>query len=365
MLPELFRRTKQGKTMSWKIIVEDDSFYTISQYLPNGKQKISDKTICTPKNVGKTNETSAQEQAYKQAHSLWTKKKQQQFQEQLPTEGISEPQYIRPMLAQTYSEKTDKKLPLVFGIVPKLDGVRAIAHSDRMYSRNGHEFPFLTHIKKQLETLIGSSDIVLDGELYTHHFTFNDLMKLIRPTKNQSENETLLQYWIFDIVSDDPYETRMSHMRSLQKRYNTLFPSCETIQFLYSTPIQRDELSAYHELFLEHGYEGSILRNLHAPYQKGVRSFDLMKYKSFQDDEFEIVDFRSGNGSDTDAVILQCKTKDNKLFFVKPKGSLDYRQELYRCGKTLIGKWLTVRYQELSTDGIPRFPVGFSIRDYE
>jgi len=31
----------------------------------------------------------------------------------------------------------------------------------------------------------------------------------------------------------------------------------------------------------------------------------------------------------------------------------------------LIGKKLTVRYQEKSEDGIPIFPVGIVVRDYE
>jgi hypothetical protein len=30
----------------------------------------------------------------------------------------------------------------------------------------------------------------------------------------------------------------------------------------------------------------------------------------------------------------------------------------------LVGKYLTVRYQELSKDGIPIFPVGVSIREW-
>ena len=29
------------------------------------------------------------------------------------------------------------------------------------------------------------------------------------------------------------------------------------------------------------------------------------------------------------------------------------------------GKLLTVKFQELTSDGIPRFPVGISFRDYE
>jgi hypothetical protein len=32
---------------------------------------------------------------------------------------------------------------------------------------------------------------------------------------------------------------------------------------------------------------------------------------------------------------------------------------------SFIGKMLTVKYQEMSPDGVPRFPSGIAIRDYE
>ena len=38
---------------------------------------------------------------------------------------------------------------------------------------------------------------------------------------------------------------------------------------------------------------------------------------------------------------------------------------MFEKGKSYIGKMLTVKYQELTDDGKPRFPVGINIRDYE
>ena len=40
-------------------------------------------------------------------------------------------------------------------------------------------------------------------------------------------------------------------------------------------------------------------------------------------------------------------------------------EQFARHGAEYVGKKLTVRYQELTDDGIPRFPVGIAIRDYE
>jgi DNA ligase-1 len=38
---------------------------------------------------------------------------------------------------------------------------------------------------------------------------------------------------------------------------------------------------------------------------------------------------------------------------------------MLRRAAELIGKRLTVRYQELTDGGVPRFPVGVAVRDYE
>jgi DNA ligase-1 len=47
------------------------------------------------------------------------------------------------------------------------------------------------------------------------------------------------------------------------------------------------------------------------------------------------------------------------------KGSIENRIEMFKKAETYVGKEITVRYQELSEDGIPIFPVGLAIRDYE
>ena len=126
-----------------------------------------------------------------------------------------------------------------------------------------------------------------------------------------------------------------------------------------------EEIKTFHKKYIKLGYEGVIIRNKNGLYKEKNRSNDLLKYKEFVDDEFEIVDYKCGTGQDANAVIWICKTKDEKIFNARPEGTLEERRKFYRYGKQYIGKLLTVRYQNLSKDGIPRFPVGVTIRDYE
>jgi DNA ligase-1 len=46
-------------------------------------------------------------------------------------------------------------------------------------------------------------------------------------------------------------------------------------------------------------------------------------------------------------------------------GTIDSRKKMLENVQSYYGKLLTVKYQEISADGAPRFPVGIAFRDYE
>ena len=116
-------------------------------------------------------------------------------------------------------------------------------------------------------------------------------------------------------------------------------------------------------MFMKEGHEGTILRNIDAPYEIKKRSKNLQKYKDFQDEEFKIIDFTEGKGVEKGLILWICETKEGNTFTVRPKGTHEERRTLYKNGKKYIGKKLTVIFQEYTKDGIPRFPVGKTIRD--
>jgi DNA ligase-1 len=119
-----------------------------------------------------------------------------------------------------------------------------------------------------------------------------------------------------------------------------------------------------HARYVAEGYEGIMLRNATGVY-RGVRSKELQKYKEFQDDEYEVVDFRQGEGQEEGCVLWVCRTPSGIPFSVRPRGTREDRAVLYQKGADYVGQMLTVRFQELTDDGVPRFPVGIAFRDYE
>ena len=98
-------------------------------------------------------------------------------------------------------------------------------------------------------------------------------------------------------------------------------------------------------------------------YEVNKRSKYLQKFKEFLEEEFKIVGFHEGSSDEKGSVVWNCVTKDNQEFSVRPKGTFESRKKLFDEGDKYIGKQLTVIFQEYSTEGIPRFPVGKAIRD--
>ena len=129
--------------------------------------------------------------------------------------------------------------------------------------------------------------------------------------------------------------------------------------------LKKEDIPVQHTKWVAAGYEGLMLRNKAAKYRVGVRSADLQKYKEFEDAEYRVVGFKEGDGLEKGCVVWLCETTKSQQFAVRPRGTHEERQALFLDGAKYVGKQLCVRYQELTTDGIPRFPVGISFRDYE
>ena len=119
-----------------------------------------------------------------------------------------------------------------------------------------------------------------------------------------------------------------------------------------------------HAEYVAAGYEGIMLRTRDGLY-KHSRSVDLLKYKEFLDGEYEVVGAEQGQGLEEGCVIWICRTAEGKTFHCRPRGTRESRSELFQKNEEYMGKHLTVRFQELTDEGIPRFPVGITFRDYE
>ena len=127
--------------------------------------------------------------------------------------------------------------------------------------------------------------------------------------------------------------------------------------------LSEDMLMEYEDKYIKAGYEGSMARNKESKYLFGYRSKDLLKVKRFLDAEYKVVGFTEGSAVESGCIVFVCETDDGQEFSVRPTGTHSERKVWFTHGETFIGKMLTVKYQELSNDGVPRFPVGLHFRE--
>jgi DNA ligase-1 len=354
-LPLLYDTVKSGKIKQWKISVQeykDKCVITTETGLIDGKMTEFNTDITEGKNKNRANETSVYEQAISEATSKWNKKKDQQGYTETKISNKWRP--ILPMLCVQY---TDRKKDLTFPIYvqPKIDGLRAIYQKENttwnLYSRLGNAFPHLTLILNELK----STNMILDGELFSFELTFQEINGLVRKkTLNETDifNLNKIKYYVYDTVSDDPFTVRLEILITLFKKnsFKNLV-LCPT-----EVCLKDSDIVPFHNKYVSEKFEGIILRNASGKYEEKVRSKNLQKYKTFLDSEYTITGFTEGEGSEKGAIIWICSTGSGQSFNVRPAGSIPIRKKLFKQGNKYIGKLLTVKYFELTDEGIPRFP---------
>ena len=333
-----------------------------------GIQTQSKPTICFGKNIGKINETSANAQALKEAESKFKKQKEKGYTEDIKDIDIAK-SFFEPMLCHKWNDYSSK-IDLSQGIYiqSKLDGIRCICKANGMWSRHGKPIISAPHIYESLKPFFKNNpNLIFDGELYCNKLKddFNKIISLVRKTKptqeDIDESKNIIQYWIYDLPSCQ--EKFSKRNEELNKIFKTTKPNCIIIHETYKIH-SLEEFDKYHGIWVGEGFEGSILR-LDKPYEN-KRTKNILKRKDFMDEEFTILDVLEGIGNRSGmAGFLAFKTKEGKDFTASIKGNFSYFIDLLKNKSKVIGKQATVKYFNLTPDGLPRFPIVTTIRDYE
>jgi DNA ligase-1 len=95
------------------------------------------------------------------------------------------------------------------------------------------------------------------------------------------------------------------------------------------------------------------------------RSKNLLKYKQFLDEEFEILDICDGKAKNEIAEYAFIILKNNKICKATLSFSDEICKKIYNEKDDLVGKKATVCFFGYTNDGMLRFPVLKAIRDYE
>lgn len=271
-------------------------------------------------------------------------------------------------------------------VQPKLDGVRLLASRTGLNTRNGKvvlndEFGGLGNTLAQ----ILPDGVVLDGEMYKHGHKFEQVVSMFK------RGDPTLEYHVYDVIcTDNNTMTFVERNRILEKWVRACQKMMMQIKVV-QTHTASDEADVYrlHTELVAAGYEGIMLRNNAGTYECGKRSCNLQKLKEFMTDEFVIIDVVEATGADKGTAVFVCrrhkndndnddekdktkatnnKTKktnkksNNDEFRVRMRSSREERRAQWEDRDKLIGRMLTVQFQELSVkNSLPRFPVGICI----
>jgi ATP-dependent DNA ligase len=314
----IFKTDKNGKKRYFDISVEK---------LSDGTANIIKKTgmVGGKESVSTIHVKLGYDSALKRAKTMW------ENQKEIP---------ILPMLANKWEDR-HKYISEPFYVQPKIDGVRLLVSNKGGISRTGKIVPGTEHLGKGLK-----EGEYLDGECYDPNKTFEEITSLFKT------NPKALEFHVFDY-----FDTNRPDL-TFDQRLERVTVDTRWVKTKKDLPI-------VHKQYMDAGYEGTMIREASSVYEIGKRSNYLLKLKDFKTDEYKVIGMRECNGKDVGTPTWVCLTENGQEFTVRPEGTQEKRREMFKNGDKYMGKMLTVKYQNLTELGVPRFPVGIAFRDYE
>jgi len=337
----LYKRRKDGKIELWEAWPLLDGV-EIRHGVLGGKTITTIRKVAG-KNIGRANETSPVEQAVKETEALYDKKIRLGYVVNInKIDDIA----VKPMLAQRLKSVSDIQYPVY--VQPKLNGVRCIVNKNDLVLRSrGNKTYNIPALQEQLKEWFELYKHYnwLDGELYVHGMSFQQIIRRVK-------NGKPVQYHIFDRFSSDATDIPFK-----ERKLSVFYTHRDIIPVQTFCIETHREFNYYYQRFISVGYEGIIIRDPNGVYEH-YRSKYLLKHKPMLKSEYTITGYDRAKGAHEGAIIFICKTESGKVFRVAPKATIAARRGMLSKGSEYIGKKLTVKYQELSEDGIPIFPVG-------
>ncbi len=309
-----------------------------------------------PKNIGRANETTPLQQAISEAESRVNKQRDRGYvdtPEQAAAPVTNALGKKKPMLATDIDKVKPESIDWDNAWVqPKLDGHRCL-NDDGIYSRGGKPHN-VQHISDAIWAA-GWGDILLDGELYCHGVALQTLGSWI---KKPQEDSLRLTYYVYDLVSDEPFEDRLARLRGL------FYGSNVAKDFLQLVPtIQVRSMAEALKLvqgWVDQGYEGGILRHGTTGYEDDKRSKSLLKLKQFSDMEVTVIGYRLGTPKVVDGVtyqqpVLRYVTDDGKEGEVLAHGTVPEKHAVWELLES-ADDWsrrLTIEHFGFTKAGVP------------
>ena len=244
----------------------------------------------------------------------------------------------------------------------KLDGVRAYWDGENLLSRQGKK------LNAPLSFTKNFPKFALDGELYAKELKFEEIQASVMDKLPDEKAWSRLKFHIFDVPEAsggllDRLEVLAKFLKNEPNQNLIIIKQIkmrDNAQFLKFT-----------ENIIAKGGEGAVVREPNAPYER-KRSKNALKFKKFKDAECEVIAVNKGNGKyEKFAGSITCKAfggKDDKERASEPKEGTIFKigsglSDENRQEPPKIGSIITYKFQNLTANGKPRFPIFLRVRE--
>lgn len=274
---------------------------------------------------------------------------------------------------------------------PKLDGIRCVIFEGVAYSRNLKPIP-----NKRVQAWARAVNVPsgMDGELISGPPTAKDVWNRSQSCVMKADSLDEFTFHVFDnALAVGPFKSRFSRVKDW-----ALTQAYHKVQYVpHYTALNADELRSLEERWIKQGYEGAMIRSRDGAYKYGrstTKEGHLLKLKRFEDAEATVIGvvekLHNANEAKKDE-LGRTKRSSAKAGKVKtgmmgalvckwhPYGNEAKSIDTFELGtgfddkmrreiwdeRNDPGEWPLVKfkYQGLTPDGKPRFPVFLGFRD--
>lgn len=260
-------------------------------------------------------------------------------------------------LANTYVPTKSYTLKQMY-MSEKLDGIRCCIFASNPYelvSRSGKPIYPIQRICEAAEEFFKQHPTVgfIDGELYMHGKARREINSIISRQQDTPEKQSI-QYCLF---ACGPNCTNTEEMLSILDPLppvgsGSTSPLIRVGNILIN--LDATTVTAWAECAMSRGYEGVVLRDPVVPYS-WKRDNHLLKYKLFKECTMRVTGWCMGNKDTRNEHTfggIHCEGMvDDHLVRVTVRAfSDDDRAELLRLGDALVGRYVDIKYQDISVD---------------
>ncbi|HEB9316956.1 TPA: DNA ligase [Campylobacter coli] len=238
----------------------------------------------------------------------------------------------------------------------KLDGIRGIWEAGKFKTRQDNPIHTPSYFTYNFPSF------KLDGELWIARAKFDEVSTLIRSGSLDSSLWKSVTYNVFDVPNAcEEFKLTpctLSNRLKVLERYLQQNPN-PYIKIIKQIPIKDQEhLKEFYKDIVFNKGEGVVIRKDLAPYEKG-RSKNALKLKPYEDAECKVIAYTEGKGKFQGKTgALLCQMPDDRVIKIG-SGLKDKDRE----NPPKIGSIVTYKFNGLTKNSLPRFPVFLHIRD--